>query len=257
MSKSLDEQEEILLKAVIITAIPIEFTSICEHLRDVVEITHPKGTVYEKGFFDGEERSWEVGVAQVGAGNIKCCLETERAIDYFKPRVVLFVGIAGGFKDDITFGDIVVAERAYAYEHGKIKSGKMLARPESGKSSYAMLQRAMAVARKNDWKIRIKKPDDIYNNPKAVVKPIAAGEKVVADSQSEVAELLRSHYNDTAAIEMEGYGFYKAIEDNEGVLGLIVRGISDMLDNKEDRYQELASVNASAFAFEVLSKLKI
>ncbi|WP_299116841.1 5'-methylthioadenosine/S-adenosylhomocysteine nucleosidase [uncultured Winogradskyella sp.] len=257
MPESIDTQEESLLKAVIITAIPIEFTSTCEHLRDVIEITHPKGTVYEKGIFEGEERNWEVGVAQVGAGNIQCGLETERAIDYFNPRVVIFVGIAGGFKDDITFGDIVVAERAYAYEHGKIKNGKMLTRPESGKSSYAMLQRAMAVARRDDWKYRIKKTNKEYPNPSAIVKPIAAGEKVIADSQSEVAELLRTHYNDTAAIEMEGYGFYKAIEDNEGVLGLIVRGISDMLDNKEDRFQELASVNASAFAFEVLSKLKI
>lgn len=256
MPESLGEKENILT-AVIITAIPVEFNSACEHLRDAVEITHPKGTVYENGSFDGEQRTWNVGVAQVGAGNIQCGLETERAIDYFNPRVVIFVGIAGGFKNDVTFGDVVVAERAYAYEHGKIKNGKILTRPESGKSSYAMLQRAMAVARKEEWKNRIKKHDKDYCNPKAVVKPIAAGEKVIADSQSEVAELLRSHYNDTAAIEMEGFGFYKAIEDNEGVLGLIVRGISDMLDNKEDRYQELASVNASAFAFEVLSKLII
>jgi len=256
MPESIEVEKQDFPQAVIITAIQIEFNSVCEHLYDSEEIIGPKGTVYEQGYFDGGEAIWKVGVAQVGAGNVQCCIETERAIDFFKPRFVIFVGIAGGFKDDITFGDVVVAERAYHYEFGKIEDGKMLTRPESGKSSYIMLQRAMAVARKEEWKVRIIKKED-ENNPKAIIKPIAAGEKVIADSRSEIAEMLREHYNDAAAIEMEGYGFYKAIEDNEGVLGLIVRGISDMLDNKEDRFQELACKNASAFAFEVLSKLKI
>lgn len=242
-------------QAVIITAIPIEFNSACEHLRDLKEVTSPKQAVYELGLFDGDENVWKVGVAEVGAGNTQCCIETERAIDFFNPQVVIFVGIAGGFKDDITFGDVVVAERAYGYEMGKIKDGEMLTRPDSGKSSYAMLQRAKAVARKDNWKTRIIGNNDGIINPKAIVKPIAAGEKVIADSRSDIAKMLKKHYNDTAAIEMEGYGFYKAIEVNEGVLGLIVRGISDMLDNKEDHYHDLASKNASAFAFEVLSKL--
>ncbi|MFD0862087.1 hypothetical protein ACFQ1M_07695 [Sungkyunkwania multivorans] len=255
MPESLGEQEVNTLTAVIITAIPIEFNSVCEHLRDIKEVTSPKDGVYDVGYFDGDEKIWKVGVAEVGAGNTQCCIETERAIDFFKPNVVLFVGIAGGFKDDITFGDIVVAERAYGYEMGKIKDGTLLTRPDSGKSSYAMLQRAKAVARKDNWKSRIIGNEDGTINPNAIVKPIAAGEKVVADSRSDLAIMLKKHYNDTAAIEMEGYGFYKAIEVNEGVLGLIVRGISDMLDNKEDHFHELASRNASAFAFEVLSKI--
>ena len=245
-----DLKEEALPQAVIITAIQIEFNSTCEHLYDSEEVIGPKGTVYEQGYFNGGDTVWKVGIAQVGAGNVQCCIETERAIDFFQPKFVIFVGIAGGFKDDITFGDVVVAEKAYHYEFGKIKDGKMLTRPESGKSSYIMLQRAMAVARRDDWKSRIIDKTG-KNNPIAIIKPIAAGEKVIADSRSEIAEMLREHYNDAVAIEMEGYGFYKAIEDNEGVLGLIVRGISDMLDNKEDHFQELACKNASAFAFEV------
>lgn len=244
-------------QAVIITAIPVEFRAVCEHLRDSGEVTSSKQGVYELGYFDGENSTWKVGVAEVGAGNTQCCIETERAIDHFNPSVVIFVGIAGGFKDDVTFGDVVVAERAYGYEIGKVINGEMLTRPDSGKSSYAMLQRAKAVARKDKWKERIVGNKNGSINPNAIVKPIAAGEKVIADSRSEIAQMLKKHYNDTAAIEMEGYGFYKAIEVNEGVLGLIVRGISDMLDKKEDHYHELASRNASAFAFEVLSKLII
>jgi len=251
-----NKKDDKLPRAVILTAIPVEFNAVCQHIEDKLEVEHPKGNVYEIGVFNGEKNKWKVCVAEVGAGNIQSALETERAIDYFKPLIVIFVGIAGGFNDDITFGDVVIAEKAYEYEAGKIKDGTMLTRPESGKSSYPTLMRARAIARKEDWKSRIIDPDP-ERIPKAIVKPIAAGEKVIADSRSEIAELLRTHYNDTAAIEMEGYGFYKAIEINEGVYGLIIKGISDMLDNKKDHFHKLASKNASAFAFEVLSLLKI
>jgi nucleoside phosphorylase len=257
MSENIDFEENEVLSAVIITAIPIEFNSTCAHLSNSEEIVHPRGNVYEQGDFKGEVHNWRVGVAEVGAGNVDCALETERAIEYFNPRVVLFVGIAGGFNDDITFGDIVVADKAYHYDSGKIKSGQFLTRPETGKSSFAMLQRAKAIARKDIWKFRIIGNEDGAISPKAIVKPIAAGEKVITDSRSETAQILRKHFNDTAAIEMEGYGFYRAIERYEGVLGLIVRGISDLLDNKNDHHHELACKNASAFAFEVLSKIKI
>ncbi len=242
--------------AVIITAISVEFKAVCEHLENTDEVEHPKGCIYESGIFNGERNKWKVGVAEVGAGNVNSAIETERAIAFFNPKMVMFVGIAGGFKDDVTFGDVVVGDKAYEYESGKIKDGKILTRPECGKSTYSALGRAKAVARKDDWKERIIDTDP-KNIPKVIIKPIAAGEKVIADSKSDLAEFLRAHYNDTAAVEMEGYGFYKAIEINEGISGLIVRGISDMLDNKKDKFHELAAKNASAFAFEVLSKLKI
>lgn len=253
MADNKDNKEPV---AVIITAIPVEFMAVCQHLENSEEVESPKGCIYERGTFNGERNKWHVGVAEVGAGNVHCALETERAIEFFSPAVVIFVGIAGGFKDDVTFGDVVVGEKAYEYESGKIKNGIMLTRPECGKSSYTTLQRAKAVARKEDWRNRIVNPDP-DRIPNVIIKPIAAGEKVISDSRSEIAELLRTHYNDTAAVEMEGYGFYKAIEINEGIFGLIVRGISDMLDNKDDKFHALAARNASAFAFEVLSKLKI
>jgi len=253
-------KDDSLPRAVILTAIPVEFKAVRAHINDRFEEEHSKGNVYEIGTFYGEKNNWNVLVAEVGAGNAMCCLETERAIDYFNPTVVIFVGIAGGVKD-VTYGDVVVAEKAYGYEIGKVVKGGILTRPDLGSSTYGILQRAKAIARNEDWKSRIIDNDFSINNPNAITKAIAAGEKVIATTRSPIYSLIKKHYNDTAAVEMEGYGFYKAIASNEGVQGLIVRGISDMLDNKEETdqkgYQALASKNASAFAFEVLSKLRI
>jgi nucleoside phosphorylase len=246
-------------RAVILTAIPLEYHAVKKHIIDLEELKHPKGNVYEKGIFKGEYFNWEVGIAEVGAGNNTCALQTERAINYFDPEVVLFVGIAGGIKD-LNLGDVVAAEKAYGYERGKISSNGFLARPEIGKSSYEIFERAKAEAKKEAWKERL--PLKARKKQlKAIVRPIAAGEKVVAEIRSEVYNLLYTTYNDTVAVEMEGSGFYTACHANGNLQFLIVRGISDLLLNKSETdakgYQEIAARNASAFAFEVLSRFKI
>src|SRR5258705_6383344 len=139
--------------AVILTAIPEEFRAVVAHLLNPAEVRHEDGNIYEVGLFHGE-RDWAVAIADVGVGNTECAIETERAIKFFKPNVVMFVGIAGGIKD-VVLGDVVIADKAYGYETGKEARQGFFTRPEVGRSTYAILQRAKAIARKDDWKNRI------------------------------------------------------------------------------------------------------
>ncbi len=74
-------------KAVILTALPVEYKAVRTHLTDLQEETHPQGTVYEIGRFSSIIRSWEVGIVEIGEGNPAAALEAERAIQYFKPDV--------------------------------------------------------------------------------------------------------------------------------------------------------------------------
>ncbi len=248
-----------IARAVILTAIPLEYHAVKKHLDRLVEKKHPKGNIYEKGIFKGEYHDWEIGIAEVGAGNNTCALQTERAINFFNPEVILFVGIAGGIKD-LNLGDVVAAEKAYGYESGKVSKSGFLTRPVAGMSSFEIFERAKADSKKQEWKLRLPK---FYRRKKlkVITKPIAAGEKVVAKKRSEVYKLIYGSYNDTVAVEMEGSGFYSACHANGNLQFLIVRGISDLLSNKSEAdakgYQEIAARNASAFAFEVLSKFKI
>lgn len=247
-----------LPRAVILTAIPLEYEAVKRHLVQLKEQKHPKGNIYEIGLFNGHYHDWEVGIAEVGAGNNTCAMQTERAINYFNPEVILFVGIAGGVKD-LDLGDVVVAEKAYGYESGKVAKSGFLTRPIVGMSSYEIFERAKADAKSQDWKLRLPKT---YRKKKlkVIVKPIAAGEKVVAEVRSDVYNLIYRSYNDTVAVEMEGSGFYTACHANGDIQFLIIRGISDLLKNKSatdaQGYQQIAARNASAFAFEVLSKYK-
>src|SRR5665647_2051307 len=85
-------------RAVILTALRVEYEAVRAHITDPQEDTHPQGTVYEKGIFVSSNGTWEVLVAEIGAGTEGAAQEAERAISHFKPDVALFVGIAGGIK---------------------------------------------------------------------------------------------------------------------------------------------------------------
>jgi nucleoside phosphorylase len=241
---------------VILTALTVEYLAVQKHLTDIREEIHPQGTIYERGTFMAEGQTWSVGIVEIGAGNPRAAVEAERAIEYFKPSVILFVGVAGGIKD-VTFGDVVASTKIYGYESGKAEE-TFKPRPEIGLSAYSLEQRARAEARKGDWLKRISASD---SNPRAFVAPIAAGEKVIASTAADVFQFIRSSYGDAVAVEMEGLGFLEAARANQQVSAMVIRGISDLIDGKASAdsrgFQEAAAHNASAFAFEVLAKFKI
>lgn len=244
-------------RAVIITALPVEYSAVRAHLLDVEEDTHTQGTVYERGVFLGTDTRWEVVLVETGPGNPGAAVETERAIARFNPTVVLFVGIAGALKD-LEIGDVVVATKVYGYESAKADAS-LLPRPDLGESSHRLVQRARAEARKDDWLQRIRGVTPTHR-PRVVTAPIAAGEKVVASTRSTVFRFLRRTYGDAVAVEMEGRGFTKAIHANQPLDALVVRGISDQVDGKTEAdaagSQDVASRHASAFAFQVLANLR-
>jgi nucleoside phosphorylase len=243
--------------AVILTALRVEYLAVRRFLTDLHEEVHPQGTVYERGFFG----DWQVGIAEVGAGNHSAAVESERAIGHFKPDVLLFVGVAGGLKDDVKIGDVVAATKIYAYESGKVGDNEQfLTRPLVGNSSAQLVARARAEARKDDWLKRLPLPELL---PEVFVGAIAAGEKVVDAQESQVFKFLRSSYNDALAVEMEGYGVLNAAFAYPSIQVIVIRGISDMVEGKNDPAlglegdrQKKASIHASAFAFELLAKFK-
>ncbi|BCM88888.1 5'-methylthioadenosine/S-adenosylhomocysteine nucleosidase [Abditibacteriota bacterium] len=241
--------------AIILTALPVEYAAVRVHLSDCVEVVH-KGTIYERGTLEGCD--WDIAIAQVGAGNSSAAFEAERAIEFFEPALALFVGVAGGVKD-VALGDVVAATVAHNYERGKAEQ-TFKSRGDAGGSSYTLIQRAKAEARKPHWLNRIQgTPSEV--SPKVVVGEIAAGEKVVASTRSATYKFLSREYSQCVAVEMEGRGFLEAANANEPVKALIIRGISDLIDKKTEAdakgSQEIASANAAAFAFQILTSVEV
>lgn len=241
-----------MMDAVFVTALPEEFSAVCAHLFDRREHTEG-GTIYEIGRFDCDGTHCTVAVVQTGMGNVLSAAATERVLNLFKPSFAFFVGIAGGLRDDLKIGDVVAASKVYGYEGGK--SGvSFMPRPDAPSVSYEAEQRANAVVRDKAWQKRIVPVP--RSAPHAVVRPIAAGEKVLVSETSEELKRVRAIYTDAHAVAMEDHGFATATRAHPNVCFAVVRGISDLIENKQEAdhsgSHEIAARNAAAFAFEML-----
>ncbi len=247
-------------RVLIVTALALEFRAVRAHLSDVRETELPLGMIADCGRFGSGPRSWTVFVIETGMGNERAALETDRAIQALDPELVLFVGIAGGIKDDVRLGDVIVPYKVYAYDYGK-DGDRFRSRPEAPEPSHRAFQRALAIGRDDAWQEVIRLPDGVLsptNAPRVTSKAIAAGGKVVAGQESSTASLIREHFSDAVAVEMEGYGFLRALHAHPQRQALVIRGISDLVDRKEatdaEGWQPIAAANAAGFAFAFLAR---
>lgn len=221
----------------------LEYTAVRKHLTDVRKREHPRGTRAELGSLPGTP--WSVALVEMGEGNLTAAALTERVMTWLEPEAVFFVGVAGGLKSDIALGDVVVATKVYAVHGGKETPEGFLVRPDAWRASH----RLAAAAR-----------DALRDDPRAHLKPIAAGDVVLSAAGSALAEHLRKHYNDAAAIEMEGAGVVSAV-DLAGGDALVIRGISDRADGDKSRvdgqgWQPRAAASAASAVVAVLRELR-
>lgn len=225
----------------------VEFTSVVAHLVDPGTDRHEKGDRYATGLFAGRYLDYNVTVTETGKGSEDAAVAVERAISHCDAQVAIFCGVAGGVKD-VALGDVVVATDIFGYEYGK-DDKEFKPRALVATSSHPVVQASHAVGRSDD-------PDRNYELFHA---PIAAGGVVVASRRSATARFLQREYSQVVAVEMEGIAFGRALAASSGVIGGIVRGISDKLSGKatSDKagMQTLAAVNASRHLFRILDEL--
>lgn len=235
------------------TALQLEFEAVKSYLTENVPVKHPEtGTYYNKGLFEEDSYSCEVYIVETGAGNVRAAEETSRAISLFNPDYVFFMGIAGGIKD-VTIGDVVVSTKVIGFEGGKADE-TFKPRHDVFQSSYELEQLAKYVSREGVWIKNIQS----NTKPRSFVAPIAAGEKVISSTRTEIYNNIKSFLSDALAVEMEGAGFLQAVRVY-ATQGIVIRGISDLLDKKEEAdgsgSQPNAANNAIAFAFQMVIEL--
>jgi len=227
----------------VLTALSLEYSAVRGHLTDVRKVRHERGTVASVGRLRGTP--WDVALLELGEGNLTAATLTERVVSWLDPEAVLFVGVAGSLKSDIRLGDVVVATKVYGIHGGKETPDGFLVRPEAWRASHRLEQAAREALR---------------DDPRAHLKPIAAGNVVLASAESTLAARLKAHYNDAAAIEMEGSGVAAAVHLAGGD-ALVIRGISDRADAAKserdaENWQPRAAEKAAAVAVAVLRELQ-
>ncbi|WP_445515877.1 phosphorylase family protein [Streptomyces sp. NEAU-174] len=242
---------------VVLTALEVEYRAVRAHLEDPRPVQAERGAVFELGMFREGPVERTVAIHMTGPGNPSAGVSVERAAALFAPRAVLFVGVAGGVKD-VALGDVVAADAVYDYETGKDTESGFLPRQKTYQSAYGLVQLARLVAAADAWQRRVR-PGDDAPRPRAHVKPLAAGGRVVAHHRSDVGLRLAASAGDALAVDMEGFGFLAGAYANQQLDALVIRGISDLLGDKgeahDERWQPVASRHAAAFAFELIGRM--
>lgn len=240
-------------RVVIFTALPVETAAVTAHLRDLRAVRLERD-VHQRGIFpDG--LGWDVLVVETGAENQAAALETQAALFYFEPAVALFVGVAGGFEEmGVAECDLVVPPRVEYYGAGKA-ADSFTARPRHQSPTRYLIGAARQVAREEAWLRRL---DSALEKPTAVhLGPLASGDHVVKSLDSKTYELIRSSYDQAIAVDMESSGFLFAASLRPGVESAVVRGVSDLLSDKnlerDAERQPEAAGRAAAFTFELLA----
>jgi nucleoside phosphorylase len=235
-----------------VTALPIERDAL---LRLLVNPTKTQLDGCPTYYFSsvpayGKDASYYVAVTMLNQmGNVEAARHTAQAINDLNPDYVLMIGIAGGISDRIRLGDVVVATEILYYEVAKQYPERLQRRHRVYPVDPLLLDRTQNY---NDtaWQnlVSVERPDGKATEvPEVVFGPVAAGEKVVADSGF-VSDLIDSSPKLTG-IEMESYGVASAAAySTDRPRFLTIRGICDYADSsKNDTWQVYAAESASAF----------
>jgi nucleoside phosphorylase len=240
-------------RAVIFTALDLETRAVVAHL-DGVGFVRKESLVWRVGTFD-EGLGWEVHVVQTGAENAVAGPFVATALTALAPAVAIFVGVAGGRPDAIEALDVIVPNTVEYLHAGK---GQLppVNRSRQSYPSIFMMQAAQAVAAVGAWTTRIVGgPPE--KTPGVRFEPLGSGEQVIKSVDSAVYKDMLSRNDKIVAVDMEGTGFLNASGLNDALQYLLIRGISDLIDDKNvdsdrDR-QPRAAAHAAAFAFETLA----
>ena len=245
--------------ALILTDLPEAYLTVRSYLKNLQEQVDLQGNVYETGKFFTSFHNWDVGISEIGSDDTETAAKTERAISQFSPDILILVGIINGLSE-VSVGDIVVANKVYSYESGKIKD-EFLVRPELGKSAHALVERARVEARKDAWKERL--ATETATLSRVFIAPIASGYKAITSKNSQLCGFIDKNYNDAVALEMGSFGFLNAAFAYSNIKAVVIQGIYNVISDspRKDNFKseisrkQQAAAHASAFSFEILSKL--
>lgn len=167
----------------------------------------------------------------------------------FRPRLLVMTGICGGFADQVSVGDLVIAEKSWDWQAGKWADGGALAPsgdPRDATAELVAIARTVtAVVTQAHDQFSGAKPEA---PPKLVPGPMVTGSSVVASL--DIQKVFRGQHRKMAGIDMECYGMYYAVANHAGapVRTLCIKAVSDLADRaKADDHQMYCShVSAAA-----------
>lgn len=229
---------------VILGAMDSEISEFLSRLED-------RETTLWNGFerHHGRLAGHEVLVSKSGVGKVMAAMVTQKLIDEFAPRAILFTGLAGSIRPDIDIGDTVIARDLVQHDMDVAELG--FPRGQIPFSHWRFLETdaaLLAIAQ-------------TFQPAKGQVHlgRICTGDQFITHREMASHTYLTEELAG-AAVEMEGASVAQVCRVN-GVSVLVARTISDRADgsaavNFED-FLPVASHNSLDFVLYVLGKMSV
>jgi len=228
----------------IVSALSIEHKAILKQLH-IANETHEDRLTHLR-LFQGRETPRGIALPLLEIGRIGAAVTVTKALANWDPKIVLLVGMAGGFESkNVKLGDVIVATEILDFELQKLTYEGKEIRWRTYKISPNLLDVARITARQK-W-------SNNYLSAKVHFAPILSGEKIIASNLA--ARDLQGLRSDAIGVEMEGAGVALAAQETETDF-LMIRGVSDFAnERKSDFFQKDACRSAADFSIALLKNV--
>jgi len=215
-------------------------------------------------FVSGMLNGRRVVIASSGVGKVNAAMTATLLIDHFKPREVVFSGIAGAINPALKPGDIVIAEKTAQHDLGTLTAEGIQLRGarspvdwERNPVYFDAPSGLIALAQESARRITLDKVrSGSEERTPAVVKGIVVTGDVFVVSPSKKEELWKSMKAD--AVEMEGAAVAQICRQLS-VPCLIIRSISDSADRNARQdvaaFLDVAVRNSASLVGEIVRGL--
>lgn len=189
-------------------------------------------------------------------GPIAATHSTECVLKQFKPRVLIMTGICGGFSEEVSVGDVVIAEKSWDWQAGKwVEDWSLLTALDPKDASSDLV--ALAKTIDEDMTSFHQKYTEFRPRqvPKLVSGPMVSGSSVVASA--DIQKVFRGQHRKMTAIDMECYGVYYSCTNHSGqdTKMICIKSVSDLADReKADDFHDYCSYMSASVALRLINK---
>ena len=247
-------------KADNVTALVGAFADEVELLRSQIQDRQDReieGLQFSTGTLDGRP----VVLVRAGIGKVNAAMTTTLLLEHFRPREVVFTGIAGGMNPALQPGDLVIGTRLVHHDFGRQMPQGFVRRPTQNPYTFAenpvffpsdsdLVRLASAVADT----LRLELVND-RRKPRVAAGVIVTGDVFMASTTHN--RQIRAETGGEA-VEMEGAAVAQLCHQ-QGVPVLVIRSLSDSGDDAAvgdiQRFYQLAARNSAALVRAVVGRL--
>jgi len=215
-------------------------------------------------FVSGSLHGRNVVVVWTGVGKVNAAMTTTLLIEHFKPKHIIFTGIAGAVNPQLRPGDIVIAEKTAHHDMGTIWPEGLFVKGVKNRLDgmenpvfFGADERLLACAQLAAERIDMRRFATVTGgrNPKIIKGVIVTGDSFIASTEK-CAELRKKLNAD--AVEMEGAAVAQICYQRQ-IDHLVIRSISDSADEgavtDKQMFYILAAKNSSDLVTEMIALL--